>query len=467
MKGDFSRNTFDPFKHFTRVLMQQGRVQRDADWNEQAAILLRYLHMLAADLIGPHGGLGNSFLIQPAQGGFSIDPGHYYVDGMLCENDPRLDSNGNVIPLSYYDQVDYPVNSESAPLPAAPFLVYLDVWERLVTYIQDDAIREVALGGPDTAARARLVWQVRVTNQLPDGGVIGPGLSREGVLGLWDAWVASWQPAQRGLLRARARLEAQELDPCITDPEARYRGAENQLYRVEIHRSGSAWEGTDAARGTAATFKFSRENGSVVFPVRGISGLTLSLEHLGRDAHLGLKVDDWVELVDDEMELLHQAGPLLQVEQIDTVEMAVTLKWPADVSNADLPDYSETEIANKHPLLRRWDHKAGSPTRGGLQLSQGAALLRVGSPEQHWLTLEDGIQVHFDPGSSYRQGDYWLIPARTATGDVEWPGLEGQPDALPPYGVQHHYAPLAFVPGVGTTGAAAFDLRRTFQHLAT
>ena len=54
MKGDFSRNTFDPRKHFTRVLMQQGRVQLDADWNEQAAILLHYVRTLAADLIGPH-----------------------------------------------------------------------------------------------------------------------------------------------------------------------------------------------------------------------------------------------------------------------------------------------------------------------------------------------------------------------------------------------------------------------------
>ena len=56
MKGDFSRNTFDPTKHFSRVLMQQGRVQLDADWNEQAAILLHYLRTLAADLIGPCAG---------------------------------------------------------------------------------------------------------------------------------------------------------------------------------------------------------------------------------------------------------------------------------------------------------------------------------------------------------------------------------------------------------------------------
>ena len=38
MKGDFTRDLFDPTKHYSGVLMQQGRVQLDADWNEQGSI---------------------------------------------------------------------------------------------------------------------------------------------------------------------------------------------------------------------------------------------------------------------------------------------------------------------------------------------------------------------------------------------------------------------------------------------
>ena len=38
MKGDVSRETFDATKHYSGVRMQQGRVQTDADWNEQGAI---------------------------------------------------------------------------------------------------------------------------------------------------------------------------------------------------------------------------------------------------------------------------------------------------------------------------------------------------------------------------------------------------------------------------------------------
>jgi predicted flap endonuclease-1-like 5' DNA nuclease len=64
-----------------------------------------------------------------------------------------------------------------------------------------------------------------------------------------------------------------------------------------------------------------------------------------------------------------------------------------------------------------------------------------------WVDLEDGVQVWFEPGGTYQTGDYWLVPARTATGDVLWPtepDADGTPvpQPLPPRGVEHHYAPL-------------------------
>ncbi len=40
MKSDISRSSFDARKHYSKVVMQQGRVQLDADWNEQQDILL-------------------------------------------------------------------------------------------------------------------------------------------------------------------------------------------------------------------------------------------------------------------------------------------------------------------------------------------------------------------------------------------------------------------------------------------
>ena len=52
MTADLTRDSFDPAKYFSRVLMQQGRVQLDADWNEQASILLHLIRRLAANLGG-------------------------------------------------------------------------------------------------------------------------------------------------------------------------------------------------------------------------------------------------------------------------------------------------------------------------------------------------------------------------------------------------------------------------------
>ena len=57
------------------------------------------------------------------------------------------------------------------------------------------------------------------------------------------------------------------------------------------------------------------------------------------------------------------------------------------------------------------------------------------------------------------------IPARTATGDVEWPGPVGQPEARPPRGVRHFYAPLAVldVTGGAVTAAGIKPLRHKIE----
>src|SRR4051794_19388080 len=111
MKGDFTRDSFDPTKHFSRVLSQQGRVTLDADANEQGAILLRTLRLMARDLIGPHAAPREEggFRITPGgQGGFTISAGRYYVDGILIENDADC---------AYTAQPDWPVPDDD-PLAA-------------------------------------------------------------------------------------------------------------------------------------------------------------------------------------------------------------------------------------------------------------------------------------------------------------------------------------------------------------
>ena len=52
-------------------------------------------------------------------------------------------------------------------------------------------------------------------------------------------------------------------------------------------------------------------------------------------------------------------------------------------------------------------------------------------------------QIRLDRDGN-RTGDYWLIPARTATGRIAWPDDEhGEAQMIGPHGVDHHYASLA------------------------
>ncbi len=424
MKGDFSKMTFAPDKNFLRVLMQQGRVQLDADWNEQAAILLHYMQTLAADLIGPYAGPEGSnlgFKIDKAadKGNLSIGKGRYYVDGVLCEN--HHDD------VTYFKQPDYPLDAKTDALKVGAHLVYLDVWERHISYLEDDDIREKALNGVDTATRSKVIWQVK-TKALKKGQTW-----QDGVTALKEELVLS-----EACLRARVKPVEAKPDACCQHPDAKYRGAENQLYRIEIHNPGN--------KDAAPTFKWSRENGAVVFPVTDITAdavaktITVELEHLGRDEKLSLAVNDWVELQDDASVLKNATNqnPLCQVYAIDPIARTVVLTGTSPI----------TYDPSKHPLLRRWDQKGDDVNADGII---------VKSPG--WLPIEAGIEIEFKLlDTALRTGDYWLIPARTNTGEVEWPSqrdADGKimKDAegnvirafMRPIGVEHRYAPLAII----------------------
>jgi hypothetical protein len=266
------------------------------------------------------------------------------------------------------------------------------------------------------------------------------------------------QNSHRGCLKAGAKTGEVSTDPCIISSESSYRGEENQLYRVEIHQGGSARNEDGSNESRPATFKWSRDNGTVAFPIISKSGNTVVLEHLGRDDRLSLKKDDWVEVLDDAYTLqiqsrpspLAETRPLVQVDTVDTTEMTVTLRMQ-DGSGL-FEDYPED--SPKHPLLRRWDHEKGDPTEQDEPKLAGDGALYV--DEDKWLTLEDGVQIWFEKSKTdgvihnYKRGDYWLVPARTATGDVEWPeDAEGKAVLLPPHGIDHHYAPLAVISRVG------------------
>lgn len=468
MKGDFSRIGFDPSKHFSQVLLQQGRVTLDADPNEQGAILLHLIRTLARDLIGPCGGPADNLGFQLAldttdasHPHLTIGAGRYYVDGILVENDSDCD---------YAAQPDFtaadddPLLQRLASQGGEDFWLYLDVWERHVSAIEDDSIREPALGGPDTCSRAQVVWQVRalardtllktlgdereaVQQKLQDPNLTDDERAvlqarldqlQQDLNGLSQANGQTGNDCTAGLdaltglsdahMVARLDPGQQIKDPCSIAPDALYRGAENQLYRVEIHRGSAA--------GVSPTFKWSRDNGSIATRWLGTEGNDLLVA-----SSRGFVAGTWVELAADSNDFAGQPGLLVKLVKVDGDRLSVDpASIPADGSIA-------LTASMTHAKVRRWDQAETDD----ITLDEGAVpLLEASDTQPNWITLEDGIQVQFTAGGSYRSGDYWLIPARVATGSIAWPhtvastgDVEWQ--AEPPAGTQHHYAPLGFV----------------------
>jgi photosystem II stability/assembly factor-like uncharacterized protein len=333
----------------------------------------------------------------------SIEPGRCYVNGTLCELEARA---------SYVHQPDGGAAGRLAP---GGYLMYLDAWQRHVSAFEAPAIREVALGGPDTATRARTVAQVRAL-ALPASSPFD--WSCGSTIAAWDALVN----AQRPVLAARSEPQLAAAGVCEIAATAGYRRLENQLYRVEVHGGGAN-----------PTFKWSRENGSAAYAVVSVSidtaqqQTTVRLAARGRDSNLDLAVHDRVELIDDDAELTGRAGVFFEYLNDGDDELELVL--------AGAPTGALGQDPARHPILRRWDHKPGVSGANVLPIVEGT-----------WIELEDGVQVRFGPGGEYRPGDYWQIPARTITADVEWPrNDDGDPVPRPPAGIADAYCRLGIV----------------------
>jgi len=400
MKGDFTRMSFDRTKHFSQVLKQQGRVDLDADWNEQAAIEAYLRERALTDAVGQTGApvSGGGFKILPSgANNLGVIAGRIYVDGILVENDSATTFTGQPYkPLETLSPPAVPGGAVDGQLLRTD-LIYLDVWQQHITALDDPAIREIALGGPDTTTRLRTLWRVRLQQ----------GVTADDC----DAAIAGFPPPPtgQGLLTNAVAAGDQPDDPCLIGPDASgYRGLENRLYRVEIHEGGAL---------AATKFKYSPDNGAVVYAVDEVKDAHhLVLKRQGQDQYLRLAKNDWVEVISGTDELLGRHGVLTQISDVNDLE----LELAADISAYKPLPASPFDAARADLKVRRWSADA--------HLGSGAAK-QLG---------DSGISIQF-AGSDFRTGDYWVFAARTINGSIELL------NAALPHGVQHHYARLALV----------------------
>lgn len=381
MGGDYSRRQFDPRKHYTSVLLQQGRVLLDSDWNEGEAIRAHLWRTFVRDVLGPsafprHDDGDAGFAVSTDGLRVTIGAGHAWIDGLLCELEADADAEA---------QPDLP--DARLPTDWGMFVAYLDVWQREVTAAEDPSIREPALGGPDTTTRLATVWQVR-WKRAPNRDDSDDRDERDD---------------------ARDSLISPDTTDARMAARGQYVGLENQLYRVEIH---------DGGRPRTATIKWSRDNGSTVVAVRSWTPRELRLEPT-HEPRFGpgdlLEVADRVSILD------RRPGQFVEVKRVvgDLVLLAST--------SPDVP----TGLVE--PLVRRWDaapitlssRKDGAwlPLDDGVEVRLYGRHFRTGD---YWL---------FPVRTANLDG----------AGHLEWPVTRGKPEPRPPHGVAHHRCPLALL----------------------
>jgi hypothetical protein len=475
MSFDNSRFPFNPRNDFSGVVMQQGRVQLDSDWNEWLAELSRRMQAGTLDTFGravypattPY-----AFLITASSSGgantLTIGPGRMYVDGLLAENhgdaksaqwDPTLaemSSAPQPPPATETGAIDYtnqPYMPAGTALPPGngPFLAYLDVWIRAVTYLEDPGLVDKAVG-VDTTGRLQTVWQVKLFDLANS-----PGAS-------CNSSISGWPPPSSAGLLTTGTAPSAPSGPCCLTSGAAYTGMENQFYRVEIHQPGtpiSAVTAPSPLPAGTATFKWSRDNASVMTAVTSIANVQnsegnpasqLAVQSLGRDQVLGFAPGNWIEILDDSLEFSGLPGELHQIDSIDfsarTIILASTLGAHFTPGDTD---------ATLHTRIQRWDQSGTVFEMDGATVwwdldTQGGDI--PVPPAGTSLLLDNGIIVSFDldpaitPGS-FLAGDFWTFAARTADGSVE------SLDDAHPRGIHHHYTGLSIV----TFPSSATDCR--------
>ena len=283
----------------------------------------------------------------------SLGQGRYYVDGLLVENESKIDV--------------------AQPSKNGLHLAYLDVWNRHICADEDATLLEPALGGPDTTTRLKTEWQLRC-RYLGAKDAFTFDEIRKRYCGVWPQLSS---PAVADYWQLPLGTGRMKID--FTN----FTRTENQLYRVEVH-TGNFDENGEA---TTLKFKWSRDNGSAVATIKDINTTTkiITLADANLKIQNAFSDANFIEICDELCSRTNTPGYLVSADMTLIRDGKITLKenWGYERNAKDL----EAPI-----IVRRWD---------GVQSTNN-------------FELEDGLTVTFDTGDIYyRGGDYWLIPTRT------------------------------------------------------
>ena len=147
------------------------------------------------------------------------------------------------------------------------------------------------------------------------------------------------------------------------------------------------------------------------------------VSNTGMDKTLNFAAGHWIELTDDNHELLGIPGVFARIAGVE--ENIITID-----SETIYPANSSIDIKNfpKNPKIRRWDSES---------------VIKLNAKK--WIDIDHcGLEVNFSDGF-YNSGDYWLIPARTSTSTEDSQFYFKMDTEEDPGGIKHHYTKLAII----------------------
>lgn len=225
MTIDRARKSFDPNRDWRAVLAQQGRVTLEADINEQAEIAAELLRKETVDIIGPVGTPDGGYVLTTNGQDITVSAGTIYLAGL------RLTLPAPVNTASQPDWLDMP----AWPAPTGNNIIALVAIEQSVIGVEDNALLEVALGGPDSAGRLAILQHfLRIPSTASvcadTGAAIAGAIAAQGF---------SYDPVSCEVT-CNAQLLVTPIEPAGTpgtcDPTTSggYLGADNQMIRISI-----------------------------------------------------------------------------------------------------------------------------------------------------------------------------------------------------------------------------------------
>ena len=439
MATDVARLSFDPARLYRGVVPQQGRVSLEAEANEQRTIDTEEQRAEVIDIVGPVGTPDDGYAVSAGTGfELTIGPGTMYVGGWRVELGEKMGD---------YHQPDW-LDRGRGWRETGREHVLLKVIETDVTAVEDPALYEVALGGPDGAARTRLLQ--RVERHETDGNTCAAAIAED--IKRWLQEGLRYDPATAALLSRSRLLVTWEADPAPPDPceptsTGGYLGAENQLLRVQLTRLGQngrfdiVWGYDDAS------FLYRVTADTSTNPVLTLDRSPVDDFHRPRagQAVQVLRATAELESTDAQVEgyvaaLAGEVGVLATPYDPDLK----TVTFPAPLPTA-YTDADETPQL----YLRVWEEQITDA-----EIGQPIALGTTGV--QVTITAEGGGRLHVD--------DFWCIGLRPSTPTAVYPArLLRTPQ--PPDGPRQWVAPLAVIQWQGREFDILEDCRHPFQPL--